>query len=669
MKNLILTLLLVLTGVSVHGRENKISQSQAIMVELRDPISEAEDQMIRVKELESGKVTQLTLSKDPSTPQVWSGYFSIQFFKGDTSTKTLDFQTLAGEAFNASISQDKTFQKVILFKTPEELALFEATQAEEKQKIAEKQIAKQIQVARPKTAAAPVNKEKIEELVRQQGRLQEATQLSLEEAQTKKRMALLEQEQKMSEEAKKKKKAEALELVKKADALYEKRNYKEAEKLYAQATDLDPAEDAYLYRYGVSLYKNGNYNRSLATLAMADVDSDRLVEKDYYIALNNMKLKNPDKALKQFVDIREENSPTYSPIASYYAGSLELQQQKFADARKSMEYTIDNSKDPQLDRTAEAALEEIDRMESFYEGKKEKYRFSVFAGLIYDTNVLNTSENNAATDTKAWRLNYGASALAILHRTMKSDFGVKLSYADYYSMDSTFQKDASLQAADSMDVGITLPYHLDFKYAKSDYNLEVIPGYKNTYLPNTAGVREVATKSTELSTTLSTPLKQDLYFSGKLDLGSDQSELAASVGDDDYSATRYGLTLTPTQMLDMKGEKTLSGELSYLYNNAAGKNNRYQKVGLAASLGYPAWYKGVGSVRADYAIQDYADATVPRKDTNISLTLGYTKDLNKQWNWALNAQATTANSDVDTYKYNKFLVTSLFTYTTSVLQK
>lgn len=639
------------------------------MVELRDQVSEAEEQMIRVKELESGKVTQLTLSKDPATPQVWSGYFSIQFFKGDTSTKTLDFQTLSGEAFNPSITQDKSVQKVILFKTPEELALYEATQAEEKQKIAEKQIAKQIQVAKPKTAGAPINKEKIEQLVRQQTKLQEATQLSLEEAQAKKRMALIEQEQKMSEETKKKKKADALELVKKADGLYEKRNYKEAEKLYGQAADMDPTEDAYLYRYGISLYKNGNYNRSLATLSMADVDSDRIVEKDYYIALNNMKLRNPEKALKQFIEIREESSPDYSPIASYYAGSLEVQFQKFPDARKSMEYVIDNSKDPQLDKSAEKMLEEIDRMESYYESKKEKYRLSAFAGLIYDTNVLNTAENNAATDTKAWRLSYGASALAILNRTMQSDFGAKIAYNDYYSMDSSFQKNADIQTADTMDVGVTLPYHLDFKSGKRDFNIEAIPGYKVTYTPNSDGVREVATKSTEISTTLSSPVKQDLYLSGRLDLGSDKSELTSSTGDDDLSASRYGLTIIPTQMLDLKGEKTLSWEVSYLYNNAEGKNNRYQKMGLAATAGLPAWKKGTGSIRAEYYLQDYADATVPRKDTNISLTLGYTKDLNKQWNWALNAQATTANSDVDTYKYNKFLVTSLFTYTTSVLQK
>jgi len=666
------TIILLLTiGIASLGfaKENKISQSQAITVELRDAVSDVQEQLIRVKEVESGKITQLTLAKDPSTPQTWNGYFVIQFFKGDSSTKTLDFQTLTGEEFYPYIYQEKSVQKVILFKTPEELALQEAAAAEEKQKAEEKQIAKQIQVAKPKNASIPVNREKVDQLLRKQGQIQEATQLSIEEAHSKKRMALMEQQQKMSEEAKKKKKAEAEELVKKANELYKNKNYKEAEKLYSQATDLAPDEEAYLYWYGVTLYKVGNYNRSLAILSMTDVDPDQSVEKDYYIALNNLKLKNNEKALKQLVEIREENSPELSPIASFYAGNIQVQQQKFADARKSMEYVLDNSKDPQLDKSAENLLEEIDRLESYYESKKEKYRLSAFAGLLYDTNVLNTAENNASTDTKAWRLYYGASALAILSRTMASDFGAKLAYSDYYSMDSKFQKNGDIQAADTMDVGITLPYHLDFKSGKRNFNLEVIPGYKNIYTPNSSGVREVATKTTEISTTISSPMKQDLYLSGKLDLGSDQSMLESSVGDDDLSATRYGLTIIPTQLLDLKGEKTLMGEFGYLFNNAVGKNNRYQKASLAATVTYPTYFKGSASLRADYAIQDYKDATVPRKDTNISLTAGYSKDLNKQWNFLLSLQATTASSDVEIYKYNKYLVTSLFTYTTSILQK
>lgn len=652
-----------------YAKENKISQSQAIMVEFHDSTSELEEQMIRVKELESGKITQLSLDKDPSTPQIWNGYFVIQFFKGDTSTRTLDFQTPAGESFFAYISQEKAVQKVILFKTPEELALHEASIAEEKQKVAEKQIAKQIQVAKPKGANIPINKEKIEQLVRQQGRLQEATQLTLEESQVKKRMALLELQKKMSEEQKKKKKENAIDLAAKADAFYTKGSYKNAEKLYSQATELDPEAETYYYRYGVSLYKIGNYNKSLAILSVGDVDPDQAIEKDYYVALNHLKLKDYDKALKKLVEIREENSPELSPMASFFAGNIELQQQKFPAARKSIEYVLDNSKDPKLDRSAEDLLEQIDRLENYYESKKEKYRFSAFAGLMYDTNVLNVAENNVSTDVKAWRLYYGASALAILNRSLTSDLGAKISYADFYSLDSKMQNNATLQSADSLEVGVSLPYHQEIKLSKNQMNLEMVPAYKNILMSSAGGAREVVVRSTEFATTLSGPLKQDLYLSGRLDLGSDQSLLSTSTGDDDLSGTRYGVTFTPTQILDLKGDKSLTGEFGYLLNNANGKNYRYSRMGLAATYSFPTYYKGGGSLRADYSLNDYKDATTPRKDTNIAFTAAYNKDLSKQWNMLLSLQMTSANSDVETYKFNKFLITSLFTYTTSLLQK
>ncbi|MGZ6448220.1 MAG: tetratricopeptide repeat protein [Pseudobdellovibrionaceae bacterium] len=483
-------LLSLFVCINGFAKESKISQSQAILVELRDPMGEQEEKLIRVKEVESNKVTQLTLQKDVSTPQVWNGSFIIQFFVGDNSSKTLDFFDPVTGPYFAYISDGggKSVQKIILFKTPEELALYEVSMAEEKQKTAEKQekqIAKQIQVVTPKGSKAPINPEKLNQLVRQQERLQETNQVNLEEVQAKKRMALLEQQKKISEEAKQKKKSEAAANSKKADALYAAKKYSEAEKLYSIATELDPEEETYFYRYGVSLYKVGNYNKSLAVLSMTDVSGDSAIEKDYYVALNHMKLKDYDKARKEFVEIREENSPELSPMSSFFAGNIEYQQQKFSEARKSMEYVIDNSKDPNLDKSAENMLEQIDRMESFYESKKEKYRFKIYGGLLYDTNILNVAENNVATDVKAWRLSYGASALGIWHRTMTSDFGTELAVADYYSLNSTMKNDATIQAADALEASINLPYHQEFKISKNQMNLEVIPSYKGIYMSTT----------------------------------------------------------------------------------------------------------------------------------------------------------------------------------------
>jgi len=145
--------------------------------------------------------------------------------------------------------------------------------------------------------------------------------------------------------------------------------------------------------------------------------------------------------------------------------------------------------------------------------------------------------------------------------------------------------------------------------------------------------------------------------------------LSTSVGVDDLSGTRAGLTITPTKMLDLKGEKSLSADLGYLMNNAKGTNNRYQKMTLGTTYSFPAYAKGTGLARLDYSIQDYSEAAIPRKDTVINLTGTYVKDLNKVWNMMLSLQLTNANSEVDSYKYDKYVVTSLFTYSTSILQK
>src|SRR5207253_11473859 len=163
------------------------------------------------------------------------------------------------------------------------------------------------------------------------------------------------------------------------------------------------------------------------------------------------------------------------------------------------------------------------------------------------------------------------SVLGIFYRSLTADFGAKLSVADFYSLNSSFQNNATIQAADPLEVGITLPYHQEIKSGKNTMNLEMIPGYKNVLMAPSAGeTRTVLVRSTELATTLSAPVKKDLFLSGRLDLGADQSLSASSTGDDDLSGTRTGITFTPTQLLDLKGEKTLTGELSFLLNNANG---------------------------------------------------------------------------------------------------
>ncbi len=644
---------------SAYALDARISQTQSLEIELQDSEGGADARPLRVRDSESGKMAQVMLNRRGGAAGPWTGFFIIQFFIGDNRPRVLEFSAPGKPPYYAYAIPGETVQRIVLFKSADDLAKFVA--ANEK-----KQVVKPVAAAQ---VMSPQNIRKLEKHDREQKRIQEKTQLMLEEEQAKQRAAMLEQQAAMTAAEKKRKKDEATALVKEADKFYAQKNYVEAEKKYAAAVDLDPESDSYYYRYGVTLYKVGNYNKSLATLSMADVPMEMSLEKDYYVALNHLKLKDYDKARKKLIEIRSENDPALSPTASFFAGNIEMQQQKFPEARTSMEYVLDNSQDPQMDRAAEDLLAQIDKMQSFYESKKEKYRFTGFIGAIYDGNVLNVAENNVSTDVKAYRLNFGASALAIWNRTPTSDFGTQIGVSDYYSTDTSFKDNATLQTADPLQFDLSLPFHKEFEYAKRSLNWELVPTYKSIFMSPTGGTRKEAISSLGVNTTLSAPIQSDVLMAGRLDVSHERSLLATSVGDDDQTALRYGFTLLPTWILDLKGEKSLTLDASYLINQAEGRNYRYKRAALGLTYAFPAWWKFNGSLRGEYSSQNYDEATSPRIDTNPIVTAAFNKDLKRNVNLLLSLQYNVGDSDEDSYDYNKFVVTSLFTFTHSILGK
>lgn len=647
---------------SAYALDAKISQTQSLELELQDNSVQGDSRPLRVRDSESGKVAQVMLHRRGGANGPWSGFFIIQFFIGDNRPRILEFSDPGQPPFYAYAIPGQTVQRIVLFKSADELAKFVAVQ-EQKQK------AKPVAAAPVAKVLSPQAVRRLERQEREEKRQMEKTQLALEEEQARQRAQLLEQQAALTLAEKNRKKAAATNMVKEADKLYAKQDYAGAERKYAQAVDMDPEEDSYYYRYGVTLYKIENYNKSLATLSMADVPSELSLEKDYYIALNHLKLRDYEKARKQFVEIRSENDATLSPMASFFAGNIEMQQQKFPEARSSMEYVLDNSKDPRLDRSAEELLNQIDKMQAFYESKKEKYRFTGFIGAVYDGNVLNVAENNVTTDVKALRLNYGASALAIWKRTPTSDFGTQIGISDYYSTNTSFQGDAVLQTADPLQLDLSLPFHKEFEFSKRSLNWELVPTYRSIYMSPTGGTRSEVIRSLGVNTTLAAPVQSDMLMAVRLEASKEETLLDSSVGDDDQSGLRYGLTLLPTWILDLKGEKSLTLDAGYLINQAEGRNYRYKRSSVGLTYTFAAWWKSNASLRAEYSSQNYDEAVTTRIDSNPIVTAAFNKDLKRNVNWLMSVQYNVGDSDEDSYDYNKFVVTSLFTFTHSILGK
>ncbi|HEY1078729.1 MAG TPA: tetratricopeptide repeat protein [Bdellovibrio sp.] len=662
MKSSLLVLLCILVCSSAWALDTKISQSQILQVELLDQASNVEVKNIRVRDVDSQKIAQLSLKKRKDNARVWSGFFVIQFFKGDNAPRTLEFFA-QDKPFLTYVQEGARVQRVLLFTSAQDHAKY----IEREALLRANDPAKKTEVV-TKTST-PVSQAVIEQQVREQVKSQEQMQISIEEEQAKKRAEQVARLEVMSKEEKRRKQAQAQSLVQKADELYQKQDFDSAADNYEKATELDPENDSYYYRYGVSLYKSNEFNKSLAALSIADVNQDQAVEKDYYIALNHLKLKDYDKALKKLKDVQDENDPNISPTAAFFAGTIEYQQQKFPAARKSIEYVLDNSKDTQMDKAAEEMLEQIDRMETFYASKNEKYRFIFFAGPVYDQNVLNVATNNVATDVQAYRVNYGASALGVWYRSATSDLGTQLSVSDYYSTDNKFQGNATLQTADPLEFAFTVPFHKEFVTKDRSYNWELVPAIKSIYMSPSGGTRSEIIRSSGLSTSLATPLRRDWYVSAKIDVFVDQSYLTTTSSDDDQSGKRYSVSVTPTKLLDLKGEKSISTDISYLINQTDGKNYRYNRVGFGVTYGFPGWWKSNASLRAEYAMQSYGEATTTRTDNTAMVTASMSKDLTKRWNLATTLQYTMAQSELETYKYNKLMAMGIFTYTLSILDK
>jgi tetratricopeptide (TPR) repeat protein len=258
-------------------------------------------------------------------------------------------------------------------------------------------------------------KEKKETLIRLNDRIQEQTRLSFEAQEAMKREELLKQQEAKSKEEKEKAKNLAAEKAKQAFAAYQKGKFDDAVKLYEEASSLDPENDVFYYQYGVSLYKVNNFNKSLSILSMAEGGDQNPIEHRYYVALNHLKLNEIDKAVSEFKEIKDEDDKSLSPISAFYAGNIELKQNKFKEAREDFQFVLDKSSDPQLDKEAEAKIEEIDRLEQFYESQKEIYKYVLFVGPQYDGNVLNVATQNLATNSEAIRLQYGVSFQVLIH--------------------------------------------------------------------------------------------------------------------------------------------------------------------------------------------------------------------------------------------------------------
>ncbi len=588
-----------------------------VTVEYRSStVNTEDDQAFRIVDPQSQSRATVMFSKSSIEPGLWRGVFNIQFAKGETDPEKLEFYDPQGKKlFQKFVVNEKGQKQIKLFSSEADLKAYDAQ---------------------------PVTFER----------------QSMEEQAALQKQALADQQSKLSKEQKQSQVQKAKKYADHAMKLYRAGRFAAAAKNYATATEFDPENLEYLYQYAICLYKMKEYNRSLALLSLSEGAEVNPAERNYYIAMNQMMLKNYDKALEGFDDVKEENHPELSPMAAFYAGHIEYQRQNFPPARRNFESVIDLSKNPRLDREAEKMLEEIDRQESFIASTREKYHYSLYIGPQYDSNVLNIAASSASTGVAALRANYGGSFGIFIYRKPTLDFSAEISLNDYYSTKTDFKTDATLQTADALEASVSLPVRWE--------KFLFTPAYKNIYLSPTGGARTLAIVSTVLGIEHTAMLTTSWLLKSKVEGGSDQSKLTVTSTDDSQTGTRTTLNLSFIKLFDTKGENTLITDVGYTKNQTEGINYRSTKPSLALTYTFSGLWKNLALVRVDYYQQAYSEATTPRTDSAWSLLISQNKKLAPNWDFTMGAQYTASSSNVETYKYNKYMVTTLFTYSRSI---
>lgn len=608
----------------VDLNQSPLIDHNLVAIEFKSTYLEAQQVTFRMLDDASKSQAFVTLNRTKADSRTWRGLYHVRFAKGAAPIEKLRFLDRKGRVLAQQMDLSATPKVIRIFANDQEMGAF-------------------LNLQSPSVPPLPTAGE---------------LRLGLEEKAARERASLVEKNQRLSPEQRRKNIDKAKMLGREAMELYKQGQFKSSSEKFAEASKLDPENLDYVYQQAICAYKLENYNESLALISMSDGAEVKPLERDYYVALNHMKLKDLERAYEEFVEIRDERDPEFSPMAAFFAGTLDFQNQRTQEARKNFEEVLDISQDPALDREAEVMLDEVDRLENFLAASREKFHYSFYLTPQYDSNVLNLSKENVSTDVAAYRLGYGAGIGGKFLRRQNWDMGLELNFSDTYSTKTDFKSDATIQAADAIELAAAFPVRIK--------NFNINPAQKYLYLSPTGGTRSVALITQMLSIDYSRALASS--WIGRLtgEVAKDTSRLEVVSGDDSQTGTRFTMGTSLIKILDARGEKTLTTDLNYGEVQAQGINNKSKKPGAALTFGFSGFWKQPASAKLDYYQQNYGEATSPRTDKVWALNFSQNKKLSPTWSWSLGLTLTRSQSTSELYRYEKALLTSTWSHYKSV---
>ncbi|MCB0393904.1 MAG: hypothetical protein KDD25_05065, partial [Bdellovibrionales bacterium] len=437
--------------------------------------------------------------------------------------------------------------------------------------------------------------------------------------------------------------------------------FEQAEDFFQKSADLDPENKTYYYSYGITLFRNKKYNRSLVILNLAEVSEKDSADRDYYIALNHYYLKEFDKALIEFDKIRTVKHPTLSPVSAFYMGQIHFERVELEAAKPYFEEVLDTSSDPKLDNQAESRLEDIARLILASRLKDKKVIITHTSGILYDSNVLSTNSDSGdgtASDSASWRYSgdIGISWKPIYGETFEA--GIALSGLILYS----FEDDEDIKQGDTLYFSGQLPLVYKTTISSLPFRLELNPTYEQTYLyPDGETTQELAIVTTGINTK-TTISPKDFWFASLI-FNKLQDE---GVDDEDLDAPHTEIGTSQLFFLDEGKSKVLVAELKYTDHEAKDEETAYKKTSLSLTYLMPLGWNVDMTAGYTYYSSIYPDNSEDRSDKDHSLSLDLRRPILDWLFWGINASYTSNTSNVESNDYDKYSYGTYLTVDTAL---
>ena len=467
---------------------------------------------------------------------------------------------------------------------------------------------------------------------------------------------------------KKEKRDLAAELAKKALAEYQSAKLDDALKDFELAVETDPENRSYYFQYGISLYKAEQFNRSLVMLDLAE-EADLtqkseldIAEVNYYIGLNNYRLKLFKDAITAFDKVVEAKHSLLSASSQFYIGVCYFEQLDYKSALSRFQAVLDGSKDPKLDLRAEQYIEQILRVQQFEAERARKWNISGTFGIIHDSNVIiasDTTIQSTPTNSAGERLLTLGSLRYRPTYEADHEFATQLDITSIYTLDSNYSYSQTLRNTDPLLFDLTFPYTFKGVFQNKGFKLDIVPGYEALLMSAEDNTQKMILNSYMLKA-LSTLIMSENWFANyNLELRQDNANLAVSTGDEDENAINVKLANTNLFFLNKEKSKIFTLDGGFTHNSAVGKNFVFDRIDLGAGYLTKSYWDSMFNSKFSYFLLNYSANASARLDNSYSLSAGFSKKINEALTSGFNATYNINSSNLDAYTYKKY--TLLFT--------